>query len=175
MPETFAARARAELLVIAEGYVGCADNEIDGARYRDLVAFGETPASAEAMGRESGCGLSIRGFWREYGLVDPRLEAPYKATKAIEDIVAMAREAAAWKIGHLDELAAGDVILLGGEEHVLTVVDVGAGFVHSIDGGQRTADGAEAVLSRTRKLLATPSGFQLVGAEGARPIMGYAS
>lgn len=169
--DAFAAQARIDLLTIAHGYVGCSARPDDVARYNDLIAHSEDLAGAAGLDKASSCGLAIRGFWREYGVRDPRVDATYHNGRVLEDLVAMAREAGAWRSGHLDELGAGDMVLLGGEEHVLTVVDIGGSAIHSIDGGQRDPSGFEAVLERTRALRVGPSGASL----GARPIMGWAS
>jgi hypothetical protein len=169
--DLFAAQARIDLLTLAHGYVGCSARPGDVERYNDLIAHGETPDRAAQLDRESSCGLTIRGLWREYGVRDPRTDRTYHDTHAIEDLVAMAREAGAWRSGHLDELGAGDLVLLAGPEHVLTVVDTAAGSIHSIDGGQRDDHGFEAVLERRRQLAFNASGAVL----GGRPVMGWAS
>lgn len=169
--DAFAAQARIDILTLAHGYVGCSARPDDVERYNDLIAHSETPDRAAQLDRESSCALTIRGLWREYGVRDPRVDQAYHDTRAIADLVAMAREAGAWRTGHLDELGAGDFVLLGGSEHVLTVVAIAAGTIHSIDGGQRDDHGFEAVLERQRQLVFNSSGALL----GGRPVMGWAS
>jgi hypothetical protein len=167
------------------------------ADYLDLIAHGETPGVAAALGRASGCGLVVRGLWRRLGFSDPRLLAPYKVGSVIADIWAMAREASAW---HTAEAIAralgrrrdnedsalpsytpseGDVLMLGrteavASEHVLTIVkivtDDGPHWrVFSVDGGQRL-NGAEAVLRRERQVQLRSDGVPV--SDGGRPVLG---
>jgi hypothetical protein len=169
MDPAWADRARRELVELATSYVGCGMTT-DPEQYQALIADGETPERAAEMARESGCGLVVRGLWRSWGCADLRLEAPYHDTKAIEDLVAMAREAGAWRSGHLDELGPGDAVVLEGPEHILTVVGVRYGFVHSVDGGQRDDAGLECIKSESRKL-EWPGGKHL----DTRPVLGWIS
>ena len=167
----WAMKARRELVELATSHVGSGDDDEGRFDYLELIASGETLARASQMSAESGCGLVIRGLWRAYGCVDKRLEPPYRDGRVISDLVAMAREAGAWRMGGLDQLAAGDMVLLGGREHVLTVVYVAVGAIHSIDGGQLDADGHQMIASRERKLVVGPVGATL----GGRQVMGWAS
>ena len=161
------ARARWDLVRIAGSYAGVGMTE-SPELYLGLIADGETPERAEELARESGCGLTVRGLWREWGCADRRLEAPYHNARAISDLVAMAREAGAWRgVDRIGELAPGDAIIVEGPEHILTVVELCGEIVHSIDGGQRDVHGAEAIHACARRLAA--------GHLDARPVLGWIS
>jgi hypothetical protein len=118
----------------------------DRERYLDLIAAGEAPGVKEAMGRESGCALVVRGFWRLFGIADRRLAAPYVPGKAVTWLVALARERGAWVEAHPDALpGAGDSVLVGGNptadggvEHVFTVLELSPDplTLRTLDGGQ---------------------------------------
>jgi hypothetical protein len=118
----------------------------DPERYLDLIAAGEAPAVKQAMGRESGCALVVRGFWRLFGIADRRLAAPYVPGKAVTWLVALARERGAWVDARPEALpCAGDSVLVGGDpaadggvEHVFTVLEVVPNpvTIRTLDGGQ---------------------------------------
>lgn len=118
-----------------------------------ICTEGDDPAALCAM---SGCGLLVRGrfrrwLWRRCGIIHPRLGGrPYVVGEAVADVVAVAREAGAYR-GPTYDYGAGDVVVLGAPEHVLTVVQRAGAMVASVDGGQRTGEGAETVTRRERR------------------------
>lgn len=129
-----------------------------------LFPHDEPRAAKQFAAGMSSCALTVLAAWRDLGLDDPELQAPYakRIGKAVADVVAIAKRHGAW----VDCVATppskvplpgpGDVVLhgrnkpvgatpqqlgawkrdWGGDEHVLTVVDVRGDVVISIDGGQ---------------------------------------
>lgn len=135
----------------------------DPARYRELVAAGESASMAAEMCKMSGCALAIRGMWRELELDDPRVRPPYKAGMAIAWIVGIARARNAWQplgrsVAQMVWPEPGDVVLVGGRDaggpehvYVVDVVDQKTGRLTTIDGGQRDATGRQVIQRKTRR------------------------
>jgi hypothetical protein len=149
--------ARGRMVSLALEAVGL--GAADPGPYLDLVGAGESDAMRTAMLTMSGCGLTVRGLWRELGMSDPRLEAPYQPGSVITNLVAMAKEAGAWNDGAsgLPELAAGDVIYVSEPDHVGTVVAVerkgdGGVTMTTVDGGSRDANGRQIVVKWDRAI-----------------------
>lgn len=98
--------------------------------YRNLIAYGETPAAADAMARMSGCGLVVRGLlarallnidcqrfdplpdeWIEDGLanldnlgvrtIPSELAPPYATGSVMTKLVSLAQRTGAWRTIHL--------------------------------------------------------------------------
>lgn len=132
----------------------------DAERYYELIAANERPGLQRELGKLSGCALSIRGFWRLFGLDDPRITGPYRAGMAVTWLVAIAKERGAWTFA--DETctpAIGSMVLIGGDkvrdggvEHVYTTIDVSDDprVIVSIDGGQVDAAGKQIIRKKQR-------------------------
>lgn len=134
----------------------------DPDRYLGLIGPHETEAMRHSMSTMSGCGLIIRGMWRELGLDEDRLFGPYKIGQAITDLIRIARENDALRRkGELP--CAGDVVLVGGPpgcggtEHVFTVIDAppcfderGKARLVSVDGGQKDELGRQTIKRKER-------------------------
>ena len=170
---------RARLLDIATATVGLSFSEPTRERYVAAL-FDDEPAvrgysMAQAM---SSCALLVRACWRKFGLTDRRLVAPYVPGQVFSDLVAMAREAGAWRApGLIDSVEPGDCIMVTGPEHVLIVEstssedDGGVDVITSIDGGQRDELNSWAIKRRVRRVGAGPS---LVSADGSgRSVLGW--
>ena len=91
-------RARMRSLALTAVGLGAADP----GPYLDLVGPDETDAMRSAMLTMSGCGLTVRGLWRRFGMSDPRLAAPYEPGSVMTTIRDMATEAGAWSDGASD-------------------------------------------------------------------------
>lgn len=147
--------SRTRMKSLAEDVVGLGAG--DPGPYLDLIGADESEAMRAAMLSMSGCGLTVRGLWRRYGLKDARLEAPYQPGQVIADLVAMAKEADAWHEGAsgLPELNEGDVVYVSEPDHVGTIVRAerpGDGSVHvtTVDGGSQDAAGRQLIVKWDR-------------------------
>jgi hypothetical protein len=182
---------RAWMVERARAVVGLAANRVGpdgyvGAMYLDFLAGGgETVANRTAMRSMSSCGLVVRALWRELLIddlatpPDARLVAPYVVGSVIATIENMAREAHAWRTGAdvssgETEPQPGDVVLMDpASPHVATLVDVGTGYPCtwvSVDGGQRTPEGGECILERSRTCRVDGRGrIVLVASDGLSP------
>lgn len=143
---------RDNMIRLALSFDGC-NAATDRDRYLDLIAPDETPEMRAAMASMSSCALTVRGFWRRLGLVHPRLAAPYRIGDAVDDVVSIARELGAWREPHPDATPTpGDAVYVATPEHVYTIVEeLGPMAWGSIDGGQRTPNGAEMIGRSARK------------------------
>jgi hypothetical protein len=109
--------------------------------YLDLIA---TSAADRAnarrcaeLGEMSGCALVVRGIWGRVGIVHEILSSPYRGEHAVTDLEEIAKSVGALH-GPDHELAPGNVVIIDGPVHALTVVATkGENIICSIDGGQR--------------------------------------
>jgi hypothetical protein len=154
----FDAWARDRVVRLATDVVGLGNRNGTRDAYRELIADGELMHIASALARDSGCGLTVRGIWRRFGLNDPRLRATYRLGSVMSTIADMAHEAGAWPQGFVLPQE-GDVLFYGEPEHVGIVVRVlepaggsALALVHTVDGGQRDAQGLQKILARQRAL-----------------------
>jgi hypothetical protein len=151
----------------------------DHERYLDLIAAGEAPAVKEAMGRESGCALVVRGFWRLFGIADRRLAAPYVPGKAVAWLVALARERSAWVDARPEALpGVGDSVLVGGDpaadggvEHVFTVLELVPNplTLRTLDGGQVDEAHDQIILRKERTWTVRGNGVWDLVSSGTDP------
>jgi hypothetical protein len=153
---------RQRMVAAANAVVGLGANPEDEARrerYLDLIAPDETENARDEMAQMSGCGLVVAGIWRAAGVVDARLDAPYRIGSAITRLVAIARSAGAWvAYGRGRRPSPGDMVLVGGQgaggpEHVYTVTSISGDadpHVTSVDGGRRDAHGYQTIDAVTR-------------------------
>jgi hypothetical protein len=151
----------------------------DKDKYYELIAAGEDPAVQEEMGNLSGCALSVRGFWRLFGLRDPRIAGRYKPGMAVNWLVQIATERGGWFTpgdGRLPN--PGDMVLVGGDkakdggvEHVYTVLDVSCDpvVIQSIDGGQVDTAGKQVIHKKQRMWDERDGAFWDVVTEGTDP------
>jgi len=113
----------------------------DKAKYVCIIAPGETISKQQGMAKESSCGLTIAGIWRACGYYGRSLNAPYEIGSAfarLENIGYETRAYHPYAPGLLPK--PGDMVLLGGEAHVYTVISVaaqpdGTVVIQSVDGG----------------------------------------
>ncbi len=176
---------RETMLAVVGGTVGIVAGH--DARYVDLIApQGEPPPRYEESGRQSmarmsGCGLVALGWLRRWfndtigTIPEPLLLEPYISTvlgayhqrNAIEDLVAIAMTAGAWRWRGLPR--PGDLVVLQKPEHVFcaTVIApcfggrsewerqddrIAAAFrIESVDGGQRDPIGSETITRKVRR------------------------
>lgn len=155
---------------IAESYIGCSVSK-DRGRYLALVR-GPTETLSEsyfAAPETSGCALVVRGLWRLSGLDHPILAMPYRIGHAVSDVIEIARTFGAWHPAPLGSRRpeVGDVVVIGGPEHVLTVTAVDGDWYTSVDGGQRDDKGQQAIAARVRRWHA--------GKLDGRPVLGTIS
>lgn len=129
----------------------------DPGPYLDLIGPNDSEAMRSAMLTMSGCGLTVRGLWRRFGMSDPRLEAPYEPASVMTTIQGMAKEAGAWNPGGsgIPELAIGDVVYVSQPDHVGTIVAVersgdAAVKVTTVDGGSLDAAGRQVIVKWDR-------------------------
>lgn len=116
-----------------------------------IVAPNESDQMRTAMLGMNGCALLVRGLWRQMGVSHVLLENPYRVGMAVADVVQIAKDAGAWVPGAGGQPQVGDVFLIDGPEHVGTVIDrPDDTTILSVDGGQRDAQGFEAVKTRQR-------------------------
>jgi hypothetical protein len=140
---------------LAEAAVGL--GAADPGPYLDLIGPNDTDIMRTAMLSMSGCGLTVRGLWRRFGMSDPRLEAPYEPASVMTTIQGMAKEAGAWRPAGagIPELAVGDVVYVSQPDHVGTIVAVSragdaAINVTTVDGGSLDAAGRQVVVKWDR-------------------------
>lgn len=151
----------------------------DKDKYYDLIAAGENAGTQQAMGTMSGCALSIRGFWRLFGLDDKRITGPYKPGMAVIWLQQIAQERKAWFHAAPDTLpGAGDMVLVGGDkgkdggvEHVFTVLEMSTDpiVIQSIDGGQVDGAGKQIIKKKQRTWRLQNGGFWDVVFQGTDP------
>ena len=156
---------RDQMVALANAVAGVSVSS-DLARYLDTLGPLEAPAMRDyfASPRTSGCGLVVRGLWRELGVDDPSVLPPYHFGTAISALVGVARKRKAWILAAPGKLPKpGDFVLVGGNpqtdggvEHVFTVVAVPAGGtasgpLASVDGGQVDAHGQQAIAAKFRR------------------------
>jgi hypothetical protein len=151
------ARARMKSLALAAVGLGAANP----APYLALIGPDESAAMRASMLTMSGCGLVVRGLWREFGMRDPRLFPPYELASVMTTIESMATEAGAWSAGAagLSSLDVGDVVYVSQPDHVGTIVSIarpGDGSVHvtTVDGGSLDANGKQRVVTYQRTFAA---------------------
>jgi hypothetical protein len=168
---------RRKMRVMALRVVGL--GAADPGPYLELLGPGESEAMKAAMLTMSGCGLTVRGLWRRFGLRDPRLEAPYEPASVMSTIQSMANEAGAWTAG-LGTIEVGDVLYVSEPDHVGTVVDISgspeAGYsLTTVDGGSTDAAGRQAIVTWERAI--DPSGLLTAGplAGSGRAVVGSVS
>lgn len=108
--------------------------------------------------KTSGCALTVRGLWRQAGLVHPLL-GHYKIGHAVLDVLTIAKESGAYVDGTAlakgaYDPAIGDMVYVAAPEHVFTLIEVTKrgpadyGIV-SIDGGQ-TVNNQQIITKRFR-------------------------
>jgi len=109
--------------------------------YMSIIAPGETPSTQGEMCTMSSCGLTVAGIWRACGYRGPALNAPYQIGSALSRLIDIGQDTGAY-IPYSAGVSPkpGDMVLLGGEAHVYTVVSVsseadGTTLIHSVDGG----------------------------------------
>lgn len=121
-------------------------------RYLDLLCTNAEdradPKVCAGMLVASSCALVVRGLWLRAGVRHPVLLNRYRIGDAVTDIVEIAKDADAL-LGADAVIGLGDVVIIDGPEHVLTVVKVDGEIVGSIDGGQRNG-AVEAIAYRDR-------------------------
>lgn len=146
-------RSRMKDLAVAAIGLGAADP----GPYLDLIGPNDTDVMRTAMLGMSGCGLTVRGLWRRFGMSDPRLEAPYEPASVMTTIQGMAKEAGAWRPGGsgIPELAVGDVVYVSQPDHVGTIIRVdrkgdAAVDVTTVDGGSLDSAGRQVVVKYDR-------------------------
>ena len=129
--------------------------------YLALLGPDESANMQAAMLTMSGCGLTVRGLWREFGMQDRRLLPPYLPASVMTTIETMAQEAGAWSQGAagLAGLDVGDVVYVSEPDHVGTIVSVarpGDGSVHvtTVDGGSLDGNGKQKIVSYARTFAA---------------------
>lgn len=171
---------RVRMRHLAESVVGLGAAPDFADRYLELVGAGESDAMRAAMLTMSGCGLTVRGLWRRFGMTDPRLEAPYSPGVVMTTIRDMANEADAWTDGLASDLAIGDVVYVSEPDHVGTVVRVerkagGAVDVTTVDGGSQDGAGRQLIRTWDRSFAAdgTVTGGPLAG--NGRRVIGTVS
>lgn len=81
--------------------------------YLDLIAKGEGQRMRDSMLTMSGCALVVAGIWREAGVVDGALAAPYKIGTAVSRLVQIAKRAGAWREPSPILPQRGDMVLVG--------------------------------------------------------------
>ena len=143
---------------IRDSVIGFGANDSPAGRrhaYLDLIAPMDGSAKRSAMSKMSGCALTVLGLWRLYGLDDDLLWQPYDVGRAVANVVAIAKAHGAWLPPETPP-EANDVVLIGGSsggnEHVLSVVNVTENRVYSVDGGQ-VENGYQVILQCQRPLL----------------------
>jgi len=151
----------------------------DKDRYFELIAAGEDPPLQEEMGKLSGCALSVRGFWRLFGLRDPRIIGRYKPGMAVNWLVQIAQERHGWYTPGDGKLPnPGDMVLVGGDktrdggvEHVYTVLEISCDpvIIQSIDGGQVDGAGKQIIQRKQRMWAKRDGGFWDVVTQGTDP------
>lgn len=171
LSEIFGVGERTRMRRFALRVVGLGAAEAERDEYLALIGPGETDATRSAMLTMSGCGLTVRGLWRRFGMVDPRLEPPYEPASVMTTIQGMAKEADAWHAGGsgLPELGVGDVVYVSQPDHVGTIVRVderdGGVDVTTVDGGSKDAAGLQKIVTFDRS-------FGLDGSVTAGPMAG---
>ncbi len=152
---------RDNIVDVAFSVVGYGENPRDPEMrqaYIDLIAPGETPIMQAGMIHASGCGLTVGGIWRRAGLVDKRLDPPYKVGHAIARLIEIAKDHNGWKVYKGSGMPEpGDMVMVGdngagGTQHVYTVtsVDVDTKVIESVDGGMRDTQGFETIKRKRR-------------------------
>ncbi len=175
-PITSVEDARARAVAVAEALEGLGAAETWHGRrssYADAVALGESdglrswfaPAAiAPAIkGRWllSSCGLVRRRIEAALGIDHDGLLPPYRDGSCMAVLQAAAHEHGAWSHpSDLDELGLGDALWRADHAHVCTVValDLGAGTVATVDGGQGGGLGEGTEIARRRRLLVRRAG-----------------
>src|SRR6185503_11653096 len=127
----------------------------------------------------SGCALVVRGFWRLFGVKDPRVGPPYKPGKVIEWLLGIAKARGAWVDAHPDKLpGVGDAVLVGGNpatdgggEHVYTVLELRPNplTIHSLDGGQLDESHNQSIRRKQRTWVARGGALWDVVSGGTDP------
>lgn len=125
--------------------------------YLDLIAPNEIDRANAQICRDlasmSGCALTVRGLWVRAGVRASCLLEPYRVGRAVADVVSVAEAAGALRAPSVPPKP-GDVVVIGGPEHVLTVTSIqpaaGVTIVHSVDGGQRDSQGKQTIKARDR-------------------------
>jgi hypothetical protein len=146
---------------LALAVVGLGAAPETSARYLELVGPNDVETMQTAMLSMSGCGLTVRGLWRRFGMQDPRLEAPYEPGSVMTTIQGMAQEAGAWTSG-LGPLDVGDVVYVSNPDHVGTIVRAepaadGGVDVTTVDGGSTDAAGRQLIVTWKRSFAADGS------------------
>lgn len=82
-------------------------------------------AMVRGMRTMSGCALTALALWRCLGIKDQTIWAAYRTSKAVSDVVSVAKAHKAWtsKIPtDVPPFAIGDCVLIASEEHVIVVL-----------------------------------------------------
>ena len=126
---------------------------------------GETENMKQSMAsapQSSTCGLAVRAEWREAGVDDPYLQAPYlpRIGMVITDLIDFAKQKGAWILASPDALPPkrGAMVAVGPQgdiTHVYTVTGVtanadGTYTITSVDGGMTDQYGRQMVGTHTR-------------------------
>lgn len=145
---------RDALVGLAEATVGLGAAAKTREQYLDAIipspADRANPNTCRDMAGMSGCALLVRGIWHRAGCKHPILTAPYRYSKAVSDVVQIAKEADALR----DRSATpnpGDVVVVDDPTHVFTVISMEGSTVHSVDGGQKDGAGLQTITRRSRK------------------------
>lgn len=150
------------------------------ASYVSVIAPGETITTQQSMATTSSCGLAVAGIWRACGYYGPTLNAPYVVGSALSRLMDIGQAAGGYMPYTQGMLPnPGDMVFLGTEEHVYTVISVvdqgnGNAVIQSVDGGQPSdasssvpGAGCDAILACQH----TWSGGQDTDAYYTRPIV----
>lgn len=137
---------RERIVAHVRGLVGLSAPE---AAYLDAICACALDRStrAEQLATMSSCALVVRAMWAALGIVHALLAAPYRIGMAVVDVVVVARAAGALRPA-TSRPREGDVVILDGPEHVLTVTGWRGDVLLSVDGGQ--GPGGRAIAERER-------------------------
>lgn len=123
------------LILSAINAVATAIDGLDAAKapddYLEITLYPGSEKDKE-MRREvlgmSGCALTTSGLWRALGIGDEVIWKPYRISKAVSDVVTVAKAHNVWIIPREDDpsypnvIKSGDVLLVASPEHVFTVL-----------------------------------------------------
>lgn len=178
---------RLALVRLAQDVVGLGGAPEQLAAYLDTIAPNADDradvATCRALASMSGCALTVRGLWHRAGCTHPILAARYRIGRAVSDVVQVGADARALR-SPTTPPEPGDVVIVQGPEHVLTVtsrVDLAITTVHSIDGGQRDQLGRQVILDRARRWQVRSDGHAYLDTrrviyviDGVRAVLGRA-
>lgn len=164
-------RSRQDVIVYARTFDGLGAAPERREAYLALIAPIESSHLRDAMIKMSGCALVQRGILRQF-IEHPRLEESYVISRAVADLVDIAREAGgayAWKGSDDPEHRRpepGDILVVGGgadgggPEHAYMVLKIedspdedGALVVVGLDGGQLDEGNHQVITVRRHTLI----------------------